>query len=116
MRKRQSNPRSRVSAGPAPVGDRYSGTTDDERKFTMRLRMILLPILAVLLGMAAVAPSAMAAAPSEVKLEVNENCVLPDWPCWATPGSSEPAAKVAIAAGGSIAFTDDITPVNIAWT
>jgi hypothetical protein len=77
--------------------------------------MILLPIL-VLLGMAVAAPSAPAAAPSQVKLEVNENCVLPDWPCWATPGSSEPAANVSVAAGGSITFTDDITPANIAWT
>jgi hypothetical protein len=63
-------------------------------------------------------PPALAAAPSEAKLEVNENCVEPYWPCWATPGSSQPAAKVTIAAGGSITFVDDDTEAeaNIAWT
>lgn len=78
--------------------------------------MLLLLPLALLLGAAEAAPPALAAAPSEAKLEVNENCVLPDWPCWATPGSSEPAAKVTIAAGGSIAFTDHGAAANIAWT
>jgi hypothetical protein len=82
----------------------------------MRLRMLLLLPLALLLGAAVAAPPALAAAPSEVKLEVNENCVLPNWPCWATPGSSQPAAKVTIAAGGSITFADDKTAANIAWT
>ena len=84
--------------------------------FTMRLRMLLLLPLALLLGAAVAAPPALAAAPSEAKLEVNENCVLPNWPCWATPGSNQPAAKVTIAAGGSITFVDDKTAANIAWT
>jgi hypothetical protein len=68
------------------------------------------------MGTAVAVPPALAAAPSEAKLEVNENCVLPNWPCWATPGSSQPAAKVTIAGGGSITFVDDKTAANIAWT
>jgi hypothetical protein len=71
--------------------------------------------LAVLPG-ALAAPPALAAAPSEAKLEVNENCVEPVWPCWATPGSSQPAAKVTIAAGGTISFVDMKTAANLAWT
>jgi hypothetical protein len=61
------------------------------------------------------APAPALAAPSEAKLEVNENCVDPDWPCWATPGSSQPAFKVTIASGGSVMFVDDKTATNIAW-
>ena len=80
--------------------------------------MILLPILAVLLGMAVAAPPALASVSSEARLEVNENCVEPYWPCWATPGSSQPAAKVTIPGGGSIVFVDDDAEAaaNIAWT
>jgi hypothetical protein len=84
--------------------------------FTMRPRTLLLFALAVLLGMAVAVLPALAATPSETKLEVNENCVEPDWPCWATPGSSEPASKVTIASGGSISFADSKTAANIAWT
>ncbi|HXB37622.1 MAG TPA: hypothetical protein VNU75_07950 [Acidimicrobiales bacterium] len=63
---------------------------------------------------------ALAAGPSEAKLEVDENCVEPAWPCWATPGSGsnpEPASKVTIAAGGEVVFTDNDTnaKANIAW-
>jgi hypothetical protein len=76
--------------------------------------------MAAVLGAAvAIVPasaSAFAAAPSEAKLEVNENCAEPDWPCWATPGSSQPAAKVTIASGGSVTFADSKTAANIAWT
>jgi hypothetical protein len=72
------------------------------------------------LGLALVAPAVTAAtalaAPSTVKLEVNENCVEPNWPCWATPGSNQPALKVAIASGGAVAFVDEKTAANIAWT
>jgi hypothetical protein len=50
-----------------------------------------------------------------VKLEVNENCVQPAWPCWATPGSSQPASKVTIASGGSVMFVDHGKEANIAW-
>jgi hypothetical protein len=82
----------------------------------MRSRTLLLFSLAALLGAAVAVLPALAATPSESKLEVNENCVEPDWPCWATPGSSQPAAKVTIASGGSVTFADSKTAANIAWT
>ncbi len=82
----------------------------------MRPRTLLLLALAALLGAAVAVLPALAASPSEAKLEVNENCVEPDWPCWATPGSSQPAAKVTIASGGSLTFADSKTAANIAWT
>ncbi len=81
----------------------------------MRPRTLLLFALAPLIGAAIAVPSAFAA-PSEAKLEVNENCVEPAWPCWATPGSSQPAAKITIASGGSVAYADSKTAANIAWT
>jgi hypothetical protein len=84
--------------------------------FTMRLRTLLLFALAALLGAAMAVLPALAATPSEAKLEVNENCVEPDWPCWATPGSSQPASKVTIASGGSVTFADGKTAANIVWT
>jgi hypothetical protein len=82
----------------------------------MRPRTLLLFALAALLGAAMAVVPALAASPSEAKLEVNENCVEPDWPCWAAPGSSQPASKVTIASGGSVTFADNKTAVNIAWT
>jgi hypothetical protein len=83
----------------------------------VKLRKRYLPVAAVLGAAVAIVPApAFAAAPSEAKLEVNENCVEPDWPCWATPGSGQPAAKVTIASGGSVAFADSKTAANIAWT
>jgi hypothetical protein len=82
----------------------------------MRPRTLLLFALATLLGAAVAVLPALAASPSEAKLEVNENCVEPDWPCWATPGSSQPASKVTIASGGSLTFADSKTAANIAWT
>jgi hypothetical protein len=51
-----------------------------------------------------------------VKLEVNENCVDPDWPCWATPGSGSPASTIKIAAGGEVMFTDHAsTAAAVVW-
>jgi plastocyanin len=82
----------------------------------MRPRTLLLFALAALFGGTLAVLPALAATPSEAKLEVNENCVEPDWPCWATPGSSQPAAKVTIASGGSVTFLDSKTAANIAWT
>jgi hypothetical protein len=82
----------------------------------MRLRTFLLCALAALAGAAVAVLPALAAAPSETKLEVNENCVEPDWPCWAAPGSSQPALKVTVASGGSVAFLDSKTAASIAWT
>lgn len=82
----------------------------------MKPRMLLLFALAALLGAAVAVLPALAAAPSETKLEVNENCVDPNWPCWATPGSSQPAFKVTIASGGSVMYVDHGKEANIAWT
>jgi len=73
-------------------------------------------VAAVLGAAVAIVPALATAGQSEVKLEVNENCVQEHWPCWATPGSSQPAAKVTIASGGSVAFADGKTAANIAWT
>jgi hypothetical protein len=85
----------------------------------MRPRTLLLFALAALLGSAVAVLPALAAAPSEAKLEVNENCVENNWPCWSSPGSGskpEPASKVTIAAGGELMFTDNATTkVSIAW-
>jgi hypothetical protein len=86
----------------------------------MRPRILLLFTLAALLGAAVAVLPALAAAPSEAKLEVNENCVEPDWPCWAAPGSGsnpEPASKVTIAAGGEVKFADNATTAaTVSWT
>jgi hypothetical protein len=85
----------------------------------MRPRTLLLFALAALVGAAVAVLPALAAGPSEAKLEVNDNCVENDWPCWAAPGSGskpEPASKVTIAAGGEVTFTDDTnTKASIAW-
>lgn len=85
----------------------------------MRLRTLLLLALAALVGSAVAVLPALAAAPSEAKLEVNENCVESNWPCWAAPGSGstpQPASKVTILAGGELSFADNATTkANIAW-
>ena len=84
----------------------------------MSLRVLVLFALAAMMG-AAVAVLPALAAPSEAKLEVNENCVENEWPCWAAPGSGakpKPASKLTIAAGGEVSFTDNAnTKANIAW-
>jgi hypothetical protein len=82
----------------------------------MRLRTLLLFALAALVGATVAVLPALAAAPSEAKLEVNENCVDPDWPCWATPGSTTPASKVTIATGGEVKFADNATAAAVVWT
>jgi hypothetical protein len=82
----------------------------------MRPRTLLLLALAALVGAAVAVLPALAAGPSEAKLEVNENCVEADWPCWAATGSGAPASMVTIAAGGEVMFTDNTsTAANIAW-
>ena len=81
----------------------------------MRPRTLLLFAVVVLLG-AVVAMAPALATAAEVKLEVNENCVEPDWPCWATPGSSQPAFKTTVASSGTVTFVDQKTAANIAWT
>jgi hypothetical protein len=82
----------------------------------VKLRKRYLPVAAVLGATVAIVPApALALPPSETKLEVNENCVEADWPCWATPGLSQPASKVTIASDGSVMFVDEETAANIAW-
>jgi hypothetical protein len=84
----------------------------------MRPRTLLLLILAALAGATVAVLPALAAGSSEVKLEVNENCVQSDWPCWATPGSGTnptPASKVTIAAGGEVKFADNATAAAVVW-
>jgi hypothetical protein len=76
-------------------------------------------VVAVLGAVVAVVPALATASPTEVKqLEVNQNCVDPDWPCWATPGSSSPALVVKIADGGEIVFTDHDASrtATVVWT
>jgi plastocyanin len=82
-----------------------------------RPRLLVLLALAALIGAAVAVLPALAAAPSEAKLEVNQNCVEANWPCWATPGSSSPASKVTIATGGEVMFTDKAsTAATVVWT
>jgi hypothetical protein len=85
---------------------------------TVRSRTTLLSALVVLLGAVATVSPALANA-SEVKLEVNQNCVDPSWPCW-TSGSGAnpaPALKITIAAGDEVMFTDHdaITTAAVVW-
>ncbi len=86
----------------------------------MRPRTLLLFAFVALLGAAAAVAPALANA-SEVKLEVNQNCVDPDWPCWTSEGSvsrPQPALKVTIAAGDEVMFTDHdaSTAAAVVWT
>ncbi len=80
--------------------------------------MLLLFAFVALLGVAVAVLPALATA-SEPMLEVNENCVESNWPCWTTEGSGfgvQPTKSVTIASGGSVAFSDSKTAANIAWT
>lgn len=73
----------------------------------VRLRRRLLFGLVALLG-AAVAVLPALAASSAVKLEVNENCVAKEWPCWTSSSGPDPppASVTMIAEGGVITFVD----------
>ncbi len=51
--------------------------------------MLVLFAFAGLAGTAVAVLPALAAAPSEVKLEVAQNCNTRDWPCWNPKGSPE---------------------------
>lgn len=83
----------------------------------MRSRTLLLFAVAALVGAAVAVLPALAANPSEAKLEVNENCVEPDWPCWASTGTAVPASRVTIAPGGEIKFADNAaTAATVVWT
>ena len=81
--------------------------------------MLVLFALAALIGAAVAVLPALAAAPSEAKLEVNENCEVNAWPCWTTEGSAakaKPTKSVTIASGGTVTFVDHGKEANIAWT
>jgi hypothetical protein len=78
----------------------------------------LLGAAAAVLG-ARVAPRALAAS-AEVKLQVNQNCVEPNWPCWTaeTSGSyPRTASRVTILDGGEVAFVehDPSTAAGVNW-
>lgn len=107
-----------AAARPRRQPGRVSAFKNEEGWFAVTLRKLLPLPIAALLGAAVVVLPALAAS-SEAKLEVNENCVENDWPCWTTPGSGskpEPAGSVTIASGGVVAFADDSnTAANIAW-
>jgi hypothetical protein len=85
-----------------------------------RLRTIVLLALAALLGAAVAVLPALATAPSEAKLEVNENCEVGSWACWTTEGSAsiaKPTKSVTIASGGTVIFIDHAsTAATVVWT
>ncbi len=91
-----------------------------------RPRMLVLFVLAGLAGTAVAVLPALAAgtpAPSEVKLEVVQNCNTSDWPCWNPKGSPEgnvgfnEVAPFTIAQGGTISFEDNDAnaPTDVIW-
>jgi hypothetical protein len=82
---------------------------------------LLLPFVA-LLGAAALAACAAApqalAAPSEVKLEVNDNCEVDSWACWAASGSTPkavPESEVTIVLEGKVKFVDNAHAATVSW-
>jgi plastocyanin len=85
--------------------------------------MLVLFVLAGLAGTAVAVLPALAAAPSEVKLEVAQNCNTPNWPCWNPKGSPEgnvgfnEVAPFTIAQGGTISFEDNDSkaPTDVIW-
>jgi hypothetical protein len=84
----------------------------------MRLRTLLALAVAAPLGGAVVVLPALAAS-SEAKIEVNENCNYPNWPCWtSSPGPNPPPANVTtIAAGGVVTLVDKTNvAASLAWT
>ena len=82
----------------------------------MKLRKRYLPVAAVLGAAVAIVP-ALAAGPSEAKLEVNENCVEPDWQCWTIPGPDPKPASITITVGEVVTFADKTSfAANITWT
>jgi hypothetical protein len=89
-----------------------------------RPRMLVLFALAALIGVVVVVLPALAAgtpAPSEVKLEINENCHLLEWPCWNVKGNNPEdigqSQPFTIAQGGTISFEDNDSkaPTDVLW-
>ncbi len=95
----------------------------------MGVRKILsFPLVAALGGVAALALIAVVAAsslaaPSELKLEVAQNCNTGNWPCWNPTGNPEgnvgfyEVAPFEIAQGGTISFEDNDSkaPTDVVW-
>jgi hypothetical protein len=84
----------------------------------LRKRYLYL-LLAAVLGLGVAVLPALAASP-EAKLEVNQNCVQAEWPCWTTEGSAsrpQPTRSLTIAAGGSVTFVDHdaSTAASVNW-
>ncbi|HTC59440.1 MAG TPA: hypothetical protein VK691_04900 [Solirubrobacteraceae bacterium] len=85
--------------------------------------MLILFALAGLAGTAVAVLPALAAAPSEVKLEVAPNCNISGWACWNPKGSPEgnvgfnEVAPFTIAQGGTISFEDKDSqaPTDVIW-
>lgn len=82
----------------------------------------LLPFaIAALIGVAVAGLPALAAAPSEVKLEVAEHCYFKEWPCWNVKGNNPEDIRqiqpFTIAQGGTISFEDNEAryPTDVLW-
>jgi hypothetical protein len=108
--------RAREAAGPKSVDRRE--IENEESGFTVRLRRPLLFPLVATLGAAVVVLPALAAS-SEAKLEVNENCVAANWPCWTSSSGSKPPPTdvTTIAQGGVVTFVDNTgVAASLAWT
>jgi hypothetical protein len=102
------------------AGRRFAQVIDIEQQeggFAVRPRKrLLLPFIALLGATVAVLPAL--AASSEAKLEVNENCTYPAWPCWTSSAGAKPppATVTTIAQGGVITFVDETgVAANLAW-
>jgi hypothetical protein len=81
-----------------------------------------LPVAAVLGAAVAIVPaSALATAPSEVRLEIAEHCYFADWPCWNVKGNNPEDIRqiqpFTIAQGGMISFEDNEAryPTDVLW-
>jgi hypothetical protein len=95
----------------------------------MSVRKVLSFPLAGALGAAAAVAlvatiaASSSAAPSELKLEVAQNCNRGDWPCWNPKGNPEgnvgfyEVAPFKIAQGGTISFEDNDSqaPADVVW-
>lgn len=87
----------------------------------MKPRTLLLLAFVALAGAAVAVLPALAAAPHEVKLEVNENCYIEKWPCWNVkannPENIRQIQPFTIARGGTISFEDHDAeaPTDVTW-
>ena len=91
-------------------------------EIVMKLRKRYLPVAAVLGAAVAIVPaSALAAAPSEVKLEVANHCYLEKWACWNVKGNNPEDIRqiqpFTIAQGGTISFEENEAsyPTDVLW-